>query len=160
MTDDNKQAELKGVAGWLAFLVTVLGLVSPTNKMLDLFNNLGLPWDYDWEPVLTMTWLLNLAAIFFSVYLAYRLFVGRDWQTVRFVIAGVWVISVGTTIAIWAIAYLIAPDELNDEMGVFMGELLRGVVFGTVWTLYLLNSKRVRNTYSDSGHDGIAQTFS
>ena len=159
MANENLEDEPKGVAGWLAVFVTILGLISPIRIMMSLLLEFGLPWQFDWDPTLTFGWTINVLAIGFSIYLAYQLYVQTSWRIVRFVILGLWVLGIGVPLAVWVFAFISTPDQMEGLLGDFLTDMFRGTIFSGVWTLYLLNSKRVRNTYAKSDGDIIAETF-
>jgi hypothetical protein len=163
MADDDR--ELTGVGGWLAFLVAVLGIIRPITAVISTYMNLygdpnvALAYGTAWPTILLFEWLLNGAMIAACWYLAWRLLFRPVPRTVPITIAGLWIVSVayqlidltGVTWISGAPMVLLVPFMIRP--------LIQGIIFSTIWTLYLLKSERVANTYRRHDEAAVAQVF-
>lgn len=144
-----------GVGGWLGFFVVALGLFSPVGgliQMLSLYTDptIAAPFGNSWGLVQIAEWTLFALSVAGAWYFVWRLFNVQTRRTVHITIAGIWLISVGGM----AVEFLIVAVASGLPLGALVGaEAIRPLVFCTIWTLYLLVSKRVANTYRDEPED-------
>lgn len=140
--------EPKGREGWLAFLIFVLiattvivffGNIAPITEA----EQRGFVWPNGFKPVFYLAVLLSAGVIATA---AWMLIKHDDWYAVNIAIKCMWAglfasIYLPVFVLTSYIPELIVPKEVVKET-------FSGLVWLTVWTLYLLKSKRVRNTYS------------
>lgn len=150
-----KAAELKGVGGWLAFLVISLGVLSPLRTLYGYFRDvvlteqdMGLAGNPVWETYTTIVLVLVVIGCLLFFLAAYRLYRQHVWRSVRFAIMAMWVACTGMDVIGMVALYVVFGGEFAvTALQNVRGELIKGLVFPTIWTLYLLKSRRVRNTY-------------
>lgn len=154
MSDDG---ELRGIGGWLAFFLVVIGVFSPLRVAGTLWTNLyGDPsvaaaYGAAWPTLELAEWIiagLTLAGCWFVVWRLYRV---RNWTSVRIAIAGIWLLALGTIFVEMVAVAWIAGIPLDQLGAGLVAELVRPIIFCLVWTAYLLKSVRVANTYDRDG---------
>ncbi|HEX8526571.1 DUF2569 family protein [Allosphingosinicella sp.] len=148
------QERLRGVAGWLAFLCIVLMFISPAWSLIGTgieFNGAerdhpGLSEIPEWRTVKIFVWLLTGAGAVLSIYAGWRLNSVHRPSSVRLAIATMWALGPGSLLiggAVAALAFDVAflsdPQDTRD--------LARSIAAPSLWTFYLLLSRRVKNTY-------------
>ena len=154
-----------GVGGWLGFFVVALGLLSPAGaliQMLTLYSDPGVAATFgeSWGAIQIAEWTLFAVSVAGCWYLVWRLLNVQTRRTVRVVIAGIWLLSVGGV----ALDFLIVSAGSGLPLATLVGaggvEAVRPIVFCVVWTAYFLVSKRVANTYRDDPEgDALADVF-
>ncbi len=151
--------ELRGVGGWLVLLIFILGIISPIRIVIETGVNLNVAADVaqslgpNWAGYKVISWIMSLAAAACSVFLAYRLKEVHRRSTVGLVIKGMWILAFVPQLLDLMLGLILFP-HLSDALldGSMVGELMKSFIFPTVWSLYLLKSVRVANTYSVDGH--------
>lgn len=151
--------KLKGVGGWLAFLIVVMTILGPLLSFGTIFGNLGHLDDEfggspppEWSAYKTITWSFFWAGVVPSVVAGLRL--DRDLRpiSVKLAIAALWIAGpILYSANIIVLSAVVGPEWRPDE---FVGPILVSAFGPLVWTLYLIFSRRVRNTYYASGQDG------
>lgn len=155
--------DLRGIGGWLAFLILVLAVFSPIGiavSIVQIYNDptIAAAFGERWglmQGVEIFLAVLDIAGFWF---VAWRLNSVQIWQSVRIAIAGLWILGLGVMMVEFLAVAAIGRIPLG---AIFEGgaiEIARSIVFGGVWTAYLLNSRRVANTYADREED-VAQVF-
>ncbi|HZF96070.1 MAG TPA: DUF2569 family protein [Allosphingosinicella sp.] len=155
--------ELRGVGGWLAFLVIVLAVLTPLRTivdtvqiyldptMLEVFGErLGL--------VQGLEVALSAAGIALAWYLAWRLNSVHSRKTIRIVIPGLWILSLGALGLELLVLSVVGGLPVGLMTEAVAPEILRGAVFSGIWTAYLLKSVRVENTYAEPDAE-VAEVF-
>ena len=151
-----------GVGGWLGFFVVALGLLSPGAgliQMLGLYSDpsIAAAFGTSWPAIQIAEWTLFALAVAGCWYLVWRLLNVQTRSTVKVVIAGIWLISVGGLAADVLVVSLGSGLPLNALLGV---EAVRPIVFCAIWTTYFLVSKRVANTYRDEPEEAeLSEVF-
>ena len=150
-----EKKELKGIGGFLAFLIISLGLLSPAVTVYGYYTNVILAEQTSHvasQPVwgtfkmIAMGFMLAGCVLFWLA--AYGLFRHHVWRSVRRAILAMWVAYVGLDVLAMAVFYIVFGKEfvLITLQGV-TGDAVRSLIYPSIWTLYLLRSRRVRNTY-------------
>lgn len=166
MMDGKK--ELKGVGGWLAFLVISMGILSPLRTLGGYYRDVilteranslsGIPvWEtYKWVVLA----LVVVSAVLFLLA-AYRLWKQPVWRSVRFAIMAMWLACTGMdVIGMMVLYFVFGADFAKMVWYDGMGQVFQGMIYPAIWTIYLLKSKRVRNTYRKvTDMEELAQTF-
>jgi Protein of unknown function (DUF2569). len=150
-----EKTELKGVGGWLAFLVLSMALLSPARTLYGYYRdvvvterNMGLAGNPVWETYTTIVLILVVIGCLLFFLAAYRLYRQHVWRSVRFAIVAMWVACTGMdAIGMVALYFVFGGEFAVMIFQNVTGELIKGLVYPAIWTLYLLKSRRVRNTY-------------
>jgi len=146
--------DLRGVYGWLRWLVIVLLVPSPLFLIGGTSNDiytveklspqmLTLP---GWDTYKTVIWsvtLTNAAALFAS---GWRLLKHHIPSSVGITIAVLWATPFASVFA----AKVAATFIFDINIPVKFDALTQPILFSMIWTAYLLTSKRVKNTYYSS----------
>jgi len=144
---------LVGVGGWLAFFVISLAVLTPlamaAGTAANLYGNpaIGAAYGDRWMALQAFEWTLSLLVIALAWFMAWRLMKVEVWQTVRIVIAGIWLIGIGSVVVEGLGVWLIGGMSFDLTVGAIAPELIRPCIYGAVWTAYFLRSQRVANTY-------------
>ncbi|HEX5183543.1 MAG TPA: DUF2569 family protein [Allosphingosinicella sp.] len=149
---------LRGVGGWLAFLVISLMALGPVVGIASTFGDLSqveqanplLAASAGWGIVKTVLWILTLIQVAMMVFTGWRL--NRDYRrsTVKFAIVMLWVMGpVWSVVTLAAIALLMNSNPIATASSPLT--LARPVIWALAWTLYLVMSRRVANTYDEEG---------
>ena len=146
-------SELIGVGGWLGFLTASLIVIGPVFSVLSTFVQhnsaralnpkiIGSPL---WSKAQMIDWALIL------IYCAIRIVAGllliKRWKpsTIPIVIACIWAAGPGVAVVGLFVLDALTPAGANAaDVG---STLARPLVFSVIWTIYLLRSRRVKNTY-------------
>jgi len=147
---------LKGVGGWLKLLVLGLCIFGPLISCGQNANdfaraeasNPSLAGLESWQSFKTYSnWALLLSlSITFSA--GYRLWKIHTPESVNFAIAAMWIAAPASVLLQVGAAYLsIGLDALREAAPEMISGVVRGWIVAFVWTMYLLKSRRVRNTY-------------
>ena len=148
--------ELKGVSGWLAFLVISFVALGP---LITLFMTAlevsQVRSQYPtaigtelWNKVEALTWFAALSYCAISIFAGYRLIKHHVRSTVPIVILCMWISGPGISFIILMIFQELSAGKFaSSEAGADIG---RSLISCIGWTLYLLLSKRVNNTYYSS----------
>jgi hypothetical protein len=149
-----------GVGGWLALLVLGLVLLGPLRAVTQLSDALSatevatpqLVAHPIWESYKTWAWAIVISAAALSIFTGARLVVSREASVVKYAIISLWIcgplaaVALGVVLPFWAFSeYMTVQDFMADK------ELQLGILVSVgvtvLWTVYLTNSKRVRDTY-------------
>ena len=164
-TDHEGSGVGAGVGGWLMLLVLALGVFRPLAVAVSVYVNLyadpkvALAYGSVWPAIQLFEWLLNGAMIAGCWYLVWRLNRRQVWRTVQITIAGLWLVALGYQLADMAGVSLIAGVAPERLLPFVVGPIVQSILFCTLWTAYLLRSKRVANTYLRQDGSGIAEVF-
>lgn len=153
-----------GVAGWLAFFTVALGLFTPAAMLISGYNNMyGDPavaaaYGDVWGTLQIFEWALIALVLGGCWYIVWRLFKVQVRATVRVTIAGIWILCVGSPFVEALGVSLIAGLPLSTMLTGIGADLVRPLIFCSVWTTYFMVSKRVANTYPRDGQE-VAEVF-
>ena len=151
MADNDEN--VAGVGGWLALLVFFMAVITPAVAIVNaagaLYGGLdgGLAYDAEGQQFQILEWTIAATIVVICWFIAWRLLQVKRWQTVRFTIAGLWVIAIGSTVAELMGISAISGTPLDDLIDLARWEPVRPLAFAALWTVYLLRSRRVANTY-------------
>lgn len=152
-------AELRGVGGWLRLFVIILTVISPirmviqTESMLRLAPAVEAQMGSEWALYVGFTWLLVTVMIAAFYYFAYRLIWVQNRATVRIVIRGLWIVTAGGLALDFLVSGILWPEALLQFESEYVVGVVQTLIFPTVWSLYLVKSQRVANTYVDDESD-------
>ncbi|MDP9413322.1 MAG: DUF2569 domain-containing protein [Pseudomonadota bacterium] len=145
---DNTDKRLEGVGGWLAFLVIGLLVLTPL-RGLSAFGQLSLLADNEGVNLPQMVYNIEVLKIALQVALAAaagaKLYGSRHINTVPFVIVLLWLAGpILNALDFIAVSWLLHEQVVNGQR---VGAMTASVLWAALWTVYLLQSKRVQNTY-------------
>lgn len=148
---EKSKPELKGVGGWLLFFCISLTILSPILTLYNFasgYNDIKelikyLPSIYN---VFIIDIIVGSIVIAFSIYAGISLWTVKK-NAVR--IAKLYLITFISYSFLELIMYLsVFPGKvINIVMGDFIKEIIKSLIYFTIWYLYLIKSKRVRNTF-------------
>jgi hypothetical protein len=151
----------RGVGGWLAFFLVTLGIIGPLVFLATGYAALSdpaMPIAYGsvWPTLLTAEIILIAVILALNWFVVWRFLRVFNWTSVRIGIAALWILA---PLSVFGEALLVSWIARIDfalllEMS-SSAEQFRPFVYATVWTLYLLLSKRVRNTYSGTADEEV-----
>lgn len=143
---------LRGIGGWLAFFILTLAVFGPLSNAAAIWGLYAAPA----PPGMADRWPLFRAvsageAVLSSaivLFVAWRLYARHNPASVRIAVVGLWV----PTLVIAPVSLLLVSAVLRVPLSTVLASgglaLIRPVVYSVIWTLYLLNSRRVANTYT------------
>lgn len=155
---------ISGMRGWLLLFFLTLAAFQPLFLIFRILVSLGEGADLfsqsGWPLYVTALRILTATIVAASWLLAVRLWFFRNWRTIRIVIAGIWAINLGAGLFDLMATIAILGVEPGHALGSSLSGLVRGTLYCTVWTAYLLRSRRVANTYRrDSDDEKLAAVF-
>jgi hypothetical protein len=162
----NGDGELRGIGGWLAFFLVVMGVFSPIRVVATMWTNLyqdpqvAAAYGPAWPTLELVEWIIAGLTIAGCWLVVGRMILVKNWTSVRIMILGIWVLAIGTTfVELIAVSWIAGIPFEQLSAGVVM-ELARPVFFCLIWTGYLMKSERVANTYNRDGLDQeVAEVF-
>jgi hypothetical protein len=146
---------LKGVGGWLAFLVFSLMFLGPlisVGRLASEFEKLerlspDLLNRIDWSNYKITSWSMLAVGIAITFSAGYRLLKHHRPGTIKFVIWCLW----GTWIGLLFADVIATISIFNLSLEAILPGLVKGVIASSMasglWTWYLKKSVRVKNTY-------------
>jgi Protein of unknown function (DUF2569) len=149
--------DLRGVGGWLAFLVISLVALGPLRTLVSTYLEMSATEQANpllanmaaWGTVKIISWVMTLLQIAMMIFAGVRLNSVFRRSTVRIAIGVLWVAGpVWNFLALLVIAVSLGVEVSRAGADVWM-PIGQSAVYALVWTLYLLMSSRVRNTYFD-----------
>ncbi|HEY1605475.1 MAG TPA: DUF2569 family protein [Allosphingosinicella sp.] len=155
--------QLYGVRGWLAFLCISLMALGPLANLAITFADLGeaqranplLAASPEWTTMKIVVWTITLVQVAMMIYTGWRLNHVFRRSTVKFTIVMLWVIGPVWGLLTVAVIGFLAGGNPFDSSTLF--ELARPAAWALAWTLYLIMSRRVANTYDQEGSEEQAE---
>jgi hypothetical protein len=140
-----------GIGGWLAFLIVWMVVLRPLAGIILLnqlkaasLENPAILENSNWLVNTSSFWIIFLIVAALSVYAGLRLWHEHSRAAVKMAIIALWIYSpVAAADLLIARAYLEGAVTWANVATTAASNL----AIATVWTLYLLRSRRVRNTY-------------
>lgn len=158
--------DVGGVGGWLAFFVIIMAALTPLRLVFgtaaDLYGDAEIAIFYGsaWLPLQISMWATVVAALGICWFITYRLMRVERWSTVRLTIAGIWLLVIGVNLGQLVLISILASIPLGELISAGGFEIVRGIIFGAIWTSYFLLSKRVANTFRrDPEGEELAERF-
>lgn len=151
---------LRGIGGWLAFLIVLLGIVGPLWLLMLLLGTWQMAADeigmdrtvFQWTMAVT-----TISRIAVMLYIAWLLYTVHRPATVRIAILGLWVASIGVTILHLMLLVVFTNERPLVTIIGGIPLLALEALPAAIWTLYLRCSRRVANTYALDGN--VADVF-
>lgn len=153
MTNDK---QLIGVNGWLAFLVFLMCLVAPAKAIIEtqlniITNERASPQITElplWLTYQQLIWCVIALSSAILVYGGWRLARYRRRSSVKIAMACMWLASPLIVAGDYFITLaLLGADAASVTFDTYAQSSFKIFAFPIVWSLYLLASTRVKNTY-------------
>lgn len=153
MAEYQGQQELRGVGGWLGFLVFILGIATPIRILFEtkaavthaaIMAQLLGP---NVPTYVQFSWALAAICVVGALYLAYRLVAVHRWSTVGIVIVGLWCLYLLPAVIDAVVTSLLFSKVAGGMLVDALWSSAKAAIWATIWTTYLMASKRVANTY-------------
>lgn len=143
-----------GFGGLLLFFTIWFFVVSPLWSIGTMANEVysvesqypGLFEDQTWNNFKTTNYLIVFAQLFVFLYAAHLLRSSRKKSTVSKVLAVVWVGGLGVNCFVAIIPFIFYEGGIYAAQEVF-GGLVVSFIWSSVFSFYMLSSRRVSNTY-------------
>ena len=156
-TMKNKK-DLRGVGGWLLFLIvglTVLGPLLGTGATFGQFSSLettypNLKNNTSWSSYKSFSWTVFVVMAIVGFSAGYRLSHEHRPETVRYAVICLWVIG-PIKVLIDTLGSAAIFNTSPFASGEPLGQLIGSIIGVGIWILYLKKSVRVKNTYSTWG---------
>ncbi len=154
----------RGVGGWLAFFLVTLGVITPGFIIVTTLqpysdSSLSVVLGSTYSTLMTTDLVMSglmVALCWFAVWRFLKVF---NWTTVK--------IGIGTLWTLVVLNLIVTPLVVSSVTGLSFGLILqaggatmiRPIIYATIWTRYLLMSKRVRATYGGGPNEEVSQVF-
>lgn len=156
-----------GVGGWLTFFLVTLGIFSPLGTIISIAviaNNASLHAAFGdvARTLVRAEWALAAVICILCWFACYRFLKIFNPLTVWIGIVILWTLAILNGIGEPLIVSMISGVDLGLIWREGAADFIRPIGYATIWTLYLLLSKRVKNTYRAVEHrpDAAADVFS
>ena len=151
----NQKPELYGVGGWLLFFWISLVFISPLYMVVSLHGYItsqemsipGLETIPLWGHIKGYNWISLICSILLLWFAGNRLVRRLEWKSVRLTILVIWLTGPVSVIIMAIYFYLMFPSFFRMAVDGFFTDFIESFSYPIIWTLYLLKSERVRNTY-------------
>ncbi len=152
----NTRLDLKGVGGWLGLLIFGLCILGPLSALGKISGDFAaaeqatpaLASVATWINYKQYMWWVYCLTALLTFIAGYRLWKIHKPESVRFAIIILWVANILAAFGYFVAAYAALGDvALNEATTVLVKQVFSAVVIAGVWTMYLLKSRRVQNTY-------------
>lgn len=151
-----KNLQLSGVGGWLALLILGLILFGPLAGLARLIEEIrstekafpNLITNTTWLHYKQLSWLVLAVIVAISISAGYRLWKIHSYKSVRFAIIAIWIVGPIGILAHTVVAVItFGPMAAEDLLPQMAAAVFKSCIIVTAWTLYLIYSVRVKNTY-------------
>ena len=136
-----------GVGGWLGLMIVGL-LFGWLPDMGNLYINSQkfpqLESSLPWQHYKTTLWVLFFLSVGVKISTAIFLWLRHDSVSVKFAFWGLWFNALGINLVMIATAQVLLNVSIIDDT---MVPLLKSSIVALVWSLYLIKSIRIKNTY-------------
>lgn len=155
----------RGVGGWLAFFLVTLGIFTPLATIIGVAVALNDPaaaavLGPAWTSLRNGEIVLTVLTVGLCWFACWRFLSVFNWTTVKIGIATLWSLVALSVIGEPLVVSMVTGIDLGLLMREMGFDLIRPFFYGTIWTLYLLKSMRVRNTYSgEAVREEMAEVF-
>ena len=148
-----------GVRGWLLLLVVGMMALGPllgaarinADIMMEELQYPVLTSLSEWSTFKSAIWWTFLGIAVLSFYGGLGLARGKGWSVVNRAKAILWISGpAGSLVMSVLIPVIVFGELLNAVDAQSVGAFIASVLAASIWTTYLMKSKRVRNTYGGS----------
>ncbi|MDO9362833.1 MAG: DUF2569 family protein [Sphingopyxis sp.] len=149
-----QERQLRGVGGWLGLLVFILGIATPIRTLIETKTAvthaaiIGRLLGPNVPTYVQFSWALAATCVVGALYLTYRLVAVHRWSTIGIVIVGLWCLYLLPAVIDAVVTSLLFPKAAGGMLIDALWSSAKGAVWATIWTTYLMASKRVANTYA------------
>lgn len=158
MTENNKDSKsnLSGIGGWLSFLIFSLMFLGPFiggAHLIGQFQSVlqarpELAENSKWLSFESASWFLFWITTTIGVIAGYRLRKIHNPKSVTFAVITLWGIGPIADVVSLIIAYVVLNLSISAAFPPqVIGKILGSSLISGGWSLYLMRSKRVENTY-------------
>lgn len=148
---NEERQPLRGVGGWLLFLVLILIFIGPLRGALETYltfqelsrSEPGYLETVDGQDTLMGAWLVWGVTTLFSISAGLLLAFRHRPSSVWFAVVVFWLIGPILN-GIILLDFYVYESQIDGELAFQFG---KSFVFPIIWVLYLLLSDRVKNTY-------------
>lgn len=156
---------LAGIGGWLTFFLVTNGIVSPFAVLAGLAGLYSDPeiarsFGDAWPAIQGLEWLITALTLGLIGFLVWLLLKVRIWQSIRIVIALIWIVAIGIPLFEVVAVGMISGVSFGDLLAANTSQFVRGPIYSIIWTAYFLRSERVANTYPKEVEREVAEVFS
>jgi hypothetical protein len=145
--------ELRGIGGWLAYLILGLCVLYPLVGSYQGYQNFSaaesnpasLTSLANWAAYKQAAWALFALASALHVVSGFVLLLSRQWSAVRLAIVVLWVCPLLAAVGEYLLVFLFFGWSVSNTAPLW--QLAQGWFWAVVWSAYLIKSVRVRNTY-------------
>lgn len=148
--------ELKGVGGWLTLLIIGLCIMSPLSGFGKLSSDFEMA-EKSTPVLLTLNtwadykqytwWVFSLSALL-SFIAGYRLWKIHSKDSVRFAIIVLWTVNLLKPLGYFFVGYAtLGQQAASAATTSLISAGFGGLIMAGIWTMYLMKSRRVKNTY-------------
>jgi hypothetical protein len=149
------QPELKGVGGWLAWMVFGMCVLGPLVSLEVIGELANLEFLHPrlvsvkgWQEYKSLIILIQVISAIVLFGGGGALWKRHQLDSVYIAIASLWLANLGAALARYAALTNMIP-QFKLESGALTQSIVKCVLVAGVWTLYLLFSRRVSNTYAN-----------
>jgi hypothetical protein len=148
--------ELKGIGGWLLFLILSLGVIGPIYGVYDGLGNFReaelqnpeLVTLTGWRHYEIASWSIYALICILRITAATQLAFARSWNSVPFAIAVMLLCPVLLAVGDFVLMTLfLGTTVATSAATTVLADFGKQLFYAGLWTWYLLRSVRVRNTY-------------
>lgn len=144
-----------GVGGWLVLLITGLMILGPLGGAGRLYGEIAtLERTYpnlisvsEWSTYKSAVSWIFLGSAAISFWGGLRLSWENNWSAVENAIAALWISGPGAAVLIGVLVPVIIFDKASFTVSDIIAGLVWSIITASVWTVYLLKSRRVGNTF-------------
>lgn len=151
------KSHLYGVGGWLGLLVITLLIVGPLlgfihistefqsalKQMPQLENN------SQWKLYSQVSWIIYSISATISIIAGYRLFKIYSYKSINFAIIAVWICNpVSKFIKIMSAMIISNNYTIGTAVEREFIQIFTSILISFAWTMYLIRSERIKNTYN------------
>ena len=149
------EASLRGVGGWLLFLIICLVAIGPLSgfgNLSDYFENaerITPAWlvNSQWVEYKALSWDIFRATTILSISIGAALSLVHRPITVTLAIIGLWLLWLLTSFGNVAAAAIVSGADPSAALREISGAATGVFITTLLWTIYLIRSRRVRNTF-------------
>lgn len=154
-----RQAYISGIGGWLWFLILQLMILGPLLGLGGLHNEFSeaikqfphIETNSQWQTYKQISWTIFAATAGINIAAGFRLWKIHAPESVNFAIISIWLAGPLGHICYVAAAYFILGEAASKTILLIFISTISSCLIAGLWTIYLMRSIRVKNTYRQPG---------